>query len=1028
MTVNTATAETGSNGASVSTGDTGTPAWNAILSGTGSAFTYSNTGGCKSGTLCYAFSVGGTGATAGGEWTVNAGGSTSTQFHRLYIDPADMSGAPVIARGMDTLGNTQRWRLVYSAGTVVLRDSANNVVFTSSSLSSGTRYRVEWSVQGTTTGACQLQVFVGESTSTFYDSGASTGNFGGNIQKVRLGIGASQSSVSGKADEFGWSDTAALGPITTSATPAEAAWTLAAQDPTVSTASGGAAPTPAEAAWSIAAGAPTAAIAPGGGAVAVTFAAQDPTVTTAGAAGEAFLANAGLAALLAIEVAWGADLTADPATWVWTDVTPDVYFQTAVAITLGRADDTSQAQAASCSLTFDNSAGDYTPYNPNSANYPNVRRNLPLRVSVNLGSGATVVFQGYVSSLTPTWNTTASQALVVVTAGGALQRLGQSSAPLRPALNRAITSTSPAPLYYLPLEDNGYTGTVASGLTGGTSAHVVVDDYLGIVSAVPQWQNGDFGSVSLPDRVVSIDNGSHLLINHLSGVSSSAWSVDHVATFGTDNRGQNLDYIPTLYMGGTQFPKTEWDIELRPRGAGPSDLADLIVFVVQSDGSSSSTVLCDVGCNVFDGLPHHFRVSLAQSGGSVDWTLYVDGVATSGTVASTTLQPVTSLEFNPQFVATPGAWAVGKVCVWNTATPSLSASDFYQATTGYTGETPTDRITRLCDEESVPVTVTGTGLTPMGPQSVIAFVNLLRECEAVDGGVLFDGFDAGLRYTALSSRYNQSAAITIDASAGELAQLPGATFAPVDDDQRNRNDVTVSRDLGAVARVTEPDGPLGTATIGIYDTSLTVNTETDDPLVSMAAWQVHLGTVEGLRYPTLPWDFAAVPSKADDWLAAGDLGFRVDVTNIDAKATQHPPDDVSLIIEGYQATLSPVQWQVTANCSPNQPYVVGTVGAVATFHPWRLDGDASTLSASITSGATSLSVATSGTPLWVTNASFPVDFVFDIDVGGERMTVTSLTGASSPQTFTVTRSVNGVVKAHASGTTVSLWKPAVIAL
>ena len=44
------------------------------------------------------------------------------------------------------------------------------------------------------------------------------------------------------------------------------------------------------------------------------------------------------------------------------------------------------------------------------------------------------------------------------------------------------------------------------------------------------------------------------------------------------------------------------------------------------------------------------------------------------------------------------------------------------------------------------------------------------------------------------------------------------------------------------------------------------------------------------------------------------------------------------------------------------------------------------------------------------------------------MTVTAISGAASPQTFTVTRSVNSVAKSHASGAAVSLWKPSVIGL
>jgi len=59
------------------------------------------------------------------------------------------------------------------------------------------------------------------------------------------------------------------------------------------------------------------------------------------------------------------------------------------------------------------------------------------------------------------------------------------------------------------------------------------------------------------------------------------------------------------------------------------------------------------------------------------------------------------------------------------------------------------------------------------------------------------------------------------------------------------------------------------------------------------------------------------------------------------------------------------------------------------------------------------------TALWTVDAAaFPVD----VNIGGEKVTVTNITGASSPQTFTVTRSVNGVVKTHAAGEQVRLWK------
>ena len=44
------------------------------------------------------------------------------------------------------------------------------------------------------------------------------------------------------------------------------------------------------------------------------------------------------------------------------------------------------------------------------------------------------------------------------------------------------------------------------------------------------------------------------------------------------------------------------------------------------------------------------------------------------------------------------------------------------------------------------------------------------------------------------------------------------------------------------------------------------------------------------------------------------------------------------------------------------------------------------------------------------------------------MTVTNITGSSSPQTFTVIRSVNGVAKAQTAGTDVRLWQPMILSM
>jgi hypothetical protein len=56
------------------------------------------------------------------------------------------------------------------------------------------------------------------------------------------------------------------------------------------------------------------------------------------------------------------------------------------------------------------------------------------------------------------------------------------------------------------------------------------------------------------------------------------------------------------------------------------------------------------------------------------------------------------------------------------------------------------------------------------------------------------------------------------------------------------------------------------------------------------------------------------------------------------------------------------------------------------------------------------------------------DFPFDIEIAGEVMQVTDITGSTSPQTFTVIRSQNGVVKSQAEGAPVALASPPILAL
>jgi hypothetical protein len=120
---------------------------------------------------------------------------------------------------------------------------------------------------------------------------------------------------------------------------------------------------------------------------------------------------------------------------------------------------------------------------------------------------------------------------------------------------------------------------------------------------------------------------------------------------------------------------------------------------------------------------------------------------------------------------------------------------------------------------------------------------------------------------------------------------------------------------------------------------------------------------------------------------------------------------------GYTERYDTIAHTFTFNAAPGSLWHQGKTDAL------RVDAAASTLASSVTSTATSLSLATSDGPVWIDSANYAAMFPFNALVGGEVVTVTAISGTSSPQTATVVRSVNGVVKAQAAGTAVTLADP-----
>lgn len=690
---------------------------------------------------------------------------------------------------------------------------------------------------------------------------------------------------------------------------------------------------------------------------------------------------------LVVEIAWGGGLYADPGRW--TDITGDL--QAPVSITVGKADEAGQTQPATCSLLLKNPSGRYSK-GPQSPNWPYVRRNTPIRVRVILNGISYTRFYGYADGFTPTSDDVDANPQAVVSASGTLRRLNQNSPPLRSVFYRAYAlgfSAALRPVAYWPCEDGTNATQIASGLTGGTamalsgstSAAFARDTSFPCSAALPQL-NGSTWSGSIP---IHTGAGANVMRFLLSVPSTGAVDASVVARlygtgtiarldvkYGALSNGQ-LALVGYDAWGNTLFSSAYLSPGITTYSGGFNGLPVFVSAELQTSGSNVSYAL-------------NFEPLVAVAGSyGVYFSLY------SGTLASSTLGNGAQIVVNPDGALKDSA--VGHV-IYQSAYDVL-ANTSYQLN-GWPVESASDRLARICSEQGETINVTSLSDVALGQQGIQDFVSLLRAAELADGGVLYDGVSPGLTYTPRRARENQAAALTLDAAAGDLS-LP---VVPVDDDRLTVNSFTATRTNGSSYTYTDTTSSMSVNAIGTYPGSETVNLSTDAALADYASWRVHLGTVDQYRYPNLSLRFHQAPRILQAYLSM-QITNRVDVLNLDQVRSGTDPRPICLIAEGWTETIDKFEWPATLNTSSYDPWRVAhlTTGTTDTSeYQLRLESDGSATVGRADTGAVTLLVATPSGPLWTTAAG---DFPMDLNIGGIHVVATAISGATSPQTFTV---------------------------
>lgn len=591
------------------------------------------------------------------------------------------------------------------------------------------------------------------------------------------------------------------------------------------------------------------------------------------------------------------------------------------------------------------------------------------------------------------------------TVNGPLARMRRFEGPLQSALYRTLTT--PVSRYtveaYFPLEDGSAATSIFSPI-GGTGAGsftlpLAVDDSLDSSQALPSISGGSSYGWNLPFTTNDI---------------SSGWEYTHVMRLPTmpgsgDFVEQRIDTV-----GGTTV---EWVYRI--------DNLGWTLYAKDGDGTNvlAAAVAADV---TYAGAWTTHTVKLVQSGGNINYTVQVTEIDTgssgldTGTLVGYTMgSPRRFRAFEPE--AASDGFSIGHFLI----TTGMDVGDLAPADSAFKGEPDARRVARLCAEEGVVCLVDGpysedwdeafaAGGVPMGPQRPgVSLLGLIDECAVASNGYYGEARELfALTYRSGCTTLNQTPRITLTS---EIT----SPLRPTRDLRDFVNIATGSRPNGSKVERTAT-GNAAPSLRGRYPLDREANLHTDGDLPAWVEEWLHEATWEALRYGEIPIELAKNPTKIDQWRAVS-MGDVLEATSLPAA---EPETSFAVLLEGWVEEIDPHLWTVRANGVPAGPRTFGTLDdntPSTSLARFDTDGDTTSLTGSLSSSATGgQSVTVVGT-LWTTSAAqFPLDIV----VGGERITLSGISGASSPQTFTISaRSVNGVVKAHSAGAVIHPWFP-----
>lgn len=762
----------------------------------------------------------------------------------------------------------------------------------------------------------------------------------------------------------------------------------------------------------------------------------DDCVITVGVSGMPLVLGRTPEPKLAVTLAFAGDLT-DPsgASWGFTEVTSDVRAAQGVHLRHGRSDEASTSQPATCQFTLNNRHGRYS-LGGRSPYWPNVRQGVPCQAAVDLGGGFGALFTGSVDGFTPSYSINpltgeVGDATVTVVASGALRRLSQGTPPVVSPLKRSLLVASGVVAYW-PCEDDKSSTNLASAFPGHPPMEYVRRLHPGgnpnAPAAAPRPAASDVFACSLPLPLIS---DSEWYGNVVPYTPTNVLQLHFLLQI--PDAGTNTDSV-LIGLINTGDP---WMWEIRYRSATATPPARNGQINIRAWKSLTGLVEDRYITFGVDGALVQFGLTLTRNGANVDYQLDMIEVGSTvgytynNTVTTATLGMATRVQ-----TATDGGHFDVTMGHINLRTVAWNMSEHMNFVNARSGDPVGTRLAQVTSQALLGLTMLDAGGTTsvtaadyMGPQRSGTVVQLLRDCEKVDGGTLWDGETPGITYTTKRYRESRTPTLTLDAARGEVA----VPFAPVHDDAGRVNRAQANRRDGGSAAAADYTGPLGANIVGRYDDGREFDCRDDLALPHYASWMVAQGTAEGYRYPRLALDLRAHPELLDEWQAVS-IGDRIDVLNLSAVNPSAPVESISLVVEGYEQTITPRTWSVVMNTSLAQRWAVAQCCAATTGgsgdpraeYAGRYDTSGTSIAVLCTASQQSLTVTTPSGPLWTTAAD---DYPLYLDIGAVQVRATACTaggvsGNATWQTFTT----EPLPVSRPAGTAVQLWQSPVLGL